>query len=649
MAICTGRVPKLTQEWSLVCQNEVVAVEPLRLLRENSWLSFNRRVLMQAQRADFPLLERLRFLCIFQSNLDEFFLARVHPLQTQARAAAPRGATWREYKNLLTEAGAQMQLAAKIKTQLLRQLAHVGLIIIEPHALTEDEAGYFGAFLAEKIVPKTDLISLEHVELLDSRTLYLAAGDTQLRAMLRVPDAAPRLLQVPGRPGTAVRLEALMQSRPDLFLPTPLKLAAFRITRRANIELHGQVDWDDLAHAIESRLDGPVARLETEIDFPWQKEMQAKFMLHDEEVFSAKILDLRLFETWANLNRAKLRFAEFKRRRHRSFTRQPFVSLRVKDFALYHPHDDYSTVVDFLASASRDPKVKKVRATLYRLGQRSPIAEALVEAAKRGKDVAVFLEGRARFDELSNFYWLLRFREAGVRVLPYPADTKVHAKALLVTRGERAYLHVGTGNYNPVTGALYTDLSLFTANKDMVSDAQKFFKALEEGKRPTTKTMRVGLAARETLIECIRAEANPKGHIILKLNHLTDPTVLEELSAAAEAGARVDLIVRSSLTLIHPKFRVRSIVGRYLEHARIAAFKRKGKWEVWAGSADWMARNFERRIELVFPIVDASVRRRVLRLLQQQLQDDVNAFELLANGQQRPRWGGKKNSQIERL
>jgi polyphosphate kinase len=228
-------------------------------------------------------------------------------------------------------------------------------------------------------------------------------------------------------------------------------------------------------------------------------------------------------------------------------------------------------VVDFALGMARDPHVTKMRATLYRLGRTNPIAEALLEAAARGKDVAVFLEGRARFDELANLYWQLRFRHGGVRVLPYPPDLKVHAKALYVQRGGKGYVHLGTGNYNPATGKLYTDLSLLSASKRLSKDALEFFTALEESRYPALQWMKVGVQARDMLVERIHDEAHPTGHIILKLNHLTDPAVMKALSGAAEAGARVELVVRSTLTLLHEKFEARSLVGRYLERRLDAA------------------------------------------------------------------------------
>ncbi|MEY4532205.1 MAG: hypothetical protein RLZZ156_2928 [Deinococcota bacterium] len=617
--------------------------------RERSWLSFNRRVLLQTTRPDIPLLERVRFFSIFQNNLDEFFTARAQASQQIAKATKATAASKKIYLDYLAAASEQQAKALTLLEPVLLELHQVGIHLLEPQDLSVDEQNYFGAYLAETIAPATDVLPPESLTSLDSRALYLAAGLENLEAIIRVPDRLAHFIAVPGREHSFVRLETLMQWRNDLFLTEPRPMFALRLTRRANIELKGQIDWEDVAHALESRLDGGVSRLEVQSGFPWLEAVQETLGLWKEEISSATMLDLRCFDTIANLPVPNLKFKPFVQRKRTKFHTTPFGFIEKKDMVLYHPSDDYNTVVHFVEAAAIDPEVDKIRATLYRLGRDNPIAEALLLAAKNGKNVAVFLEGRARFDELANLYWSLRFHAGGVRVLPYPQDLKVHAKALYVRRKGKGFVHLGTGNYNPATGKLYTDLSLLSASKRLTKDALEFFTALEENRLPKLEWMKVGTQARETLIGRILEEAHPTGHIILKLNHLTDPSVLESLEQAAQAGAKVELIIRSTLTLIHPKFKARSLVGRFLEHARIAAFKRNGDWEVWAGSADWMPRNFEKRLELVFPILDKTVRTRVLKLLQAQLEDDVNAFTLTAKGTEKAHWGGTKDSQKLRL
>ena len=635
---------------TVVPQVSSVPAKSLHLSRERSWLGFNHRVLLQATRPDFPLLERVRFLSIFSNNQDEFFTARVHPMQGLVRAGNASETMKTQYFELLEFAQTLAKESASVYALLVLELGRSGIQILETRDLTGDELNYFGAYLSENVAPFTDIIAPSTLEFLDSRAYYFAAGGSQVEALFRLPAHLPRLLKIPGREACFVRLETLVQERSDLFLPNALPVRPLRVTRAANLDLKGAVDWEELAHALESRLDGIVARLEVAKGFPWLSSVTERLGLLPQECFEIEApLDLRFLEQIADLDRPDLKFSPDPIRKRSKFHKTPFGYLEKQDLALYHPSDDYGTVVNFVTDAAGDPQTEVMRATLYRLGHNNPIAEALLEAAANGKDVAVFLEGRARFDELANLYWMLRFQQAGVVVLPYPADLKVHAKALYVRRAGKGFVHLGTGNYNPNTARLYTDLSVITASKRLSKDVLEFFTALEESRAPKLEYMKVGLSAREFMLKQIQAEANVKGHIILKLNHLTDPGVLKALAHAADAGAKVELIVRSSLTLIHPKFKVRSLVGRYLEHARIAAFRNNDDWQVWAGSADWMPRNFERRLELIFPILDKKVRLRMLKVLRAQLEDTKNAFVLDSSGRQRALWGGTKDSQVVRL
>ncbi|WP_337845129.1 phospholipase D-like domain-containing protein [Thermus sp.] len=325
-------------------------------------------------------------------------------------------------------------------------------------------------------------------------------------------------------------------------------------------------------------------------------------------------------------------------RRPQGFLQDPWAYLEARDPALFHPFEDYRAVEAFAWEAALDPEVEALWATLYRIGEANALAEALIQAAREGKDVAVFLEGRARFDELQNLYWRLRFQRVGVRVLPL-LEKKVHAKALWVWRGERAYAHLGTGNYNPRSGAQYADLFLFTTRPELVGEVEAFFRALEAGTPPGLRFLKTGPAIRQALVEATLQEAHPGGQVLLKCNYLTDPRLLQALEEAAEAGARVDLIVRSTLVRLHPRIQARSLVGRFLEHARLAAFRAGGRWSVWAGNADLMPRNLDLRYELFFPLPEGQAKAKVLRYLRRQLADDANAFLLLPEGE-RPLWGG---------
>ena len=456
------------------------------LSRERSWLRFNHRVLLQATRDDVPLLEKLRFLAIFASNLDEFFAARIYGVFERERSGAQQEQD--EYSTVLAEAYASALQATAIHEQLRTALTKVGFLLLEPGELTPLERSYFGAYLAEEASPRADLLDPGALAGLSSRALYLAAGRESLDYLVRLPDSLPRLLPVPGRPGAFVRLGPLVRLRSDLFLPEDLPMYEMRLTRLADLDVQ-RVDWDDLAQAIEDRPEGPATRLEVELAFPWVAEVRDALSLPEEAAFRlSPPLDHRYLDTLIDLdpprpNSTPLRYEPIEPRGAPEFDDDPFGALDKRDTALYHPLDDYGIVERFVERAAVDPEVDRCRISLYRLGARNPIAEALMKAARAGKDVAVLLEGRARFDELQNLHWSLLFRAAGIRILPLPLGYKVHAKALYVRRAGRGYVHLCTGNYNPTNGRLYTDLSLFSSNPALASDAIEFFDALEAGGR----------------------------------------------------------------------------------------------------------------------------------------------------------------------
>jgi len=604
----------------------------MRLLPEASWLQFNRRVLRQSERPDFPLLERLRFLAIWNRNLDEVFAARIAKIFLKGRGDAA-------HRALLEEAQAQCLYAAERYHALLQEAAPV-LQVLSAEALDELDWMYFRVFLAEVVAPRTDLIPWEAVGDLSHGALYFASP----KHLVRLPQDLPRLLPVPGREGTFVRLGALVRARSDLFLPEEAPLYEFRVLRLLESE-RARADWDELAQALEGRQEGVPTLLVAEEGFPeaWLEGLRRGLDLLPEEVFRLPPpLNLTLVEALVEAGPSGWRFPPLKPVRPEGFLKNPLGRLREEDLLLYHPFEDYGAVERFAEAALR-PEVEEVYATLYRIGEENPLAEALLEAARRGKRVHVLLEGRARFDELQNLRWYLRFLRAGVEVLPL-SERKVHAKALLLLTREGGFAHLGTGNYNPQNGRLYTDFSLFTAREEVVRDVHAFFRAVRQGSFPDLALLRTGEAIRALLVESILAEAHPKGRVILKFNHLTDPEVLSALVEAAEAGARVDLLVRSTLTLLHPRFQAKSLVGRYLEHARVAAFRAGGAWKVYLTSADAMPRNFQNRFELLFPVLSKEARRKVLKVLKRQVRDDRNSFLLLPEGE-KVLWGGRHDAQ----
>jgi len=612
----------------------------MRIQQELSWLHFNRRVLDQTRREDFPIMERLRFLSIWASNLDEFFAARISRPFLEDRGTPA-------YRRLLGEARAQAEAASESYRSFLDALEDHGVRVVPVSSLSREELDYFGAFLAEEVAPRTDVLRADAVREIRTEALYFATGQGVLEHLVRLPDSLPRLIEIPGRDGTYVRLGELLRVRSDLFLEgRDLELHELRVIRLAAIDQLG-LDWEDLPAALETRLDGRCSHLEVEKNFPphWAESIRIALGLEAEEVFRIEPpLDLRMVSTLVDHAPARLKFSALRPWLVPGFGRSPFARIARKDQLILHPYQSYDAVEDFARAAARDREVTAMRATLYRVGDDNVLAESLIEAARDGKDVAVLLEARARFDELQNLEWGLRFQNSGVKVLPLPSR-KVHAKAIWVRRGRREFVHLGTGNYNTRNARLYTDFSLFTADSRITRDVKRFFDALEHGRPPSLSSLRTGAAIRRLLVDRIRAESHPGGHVILKFNHVTDVPVLAALKAAASAGARVDLLVRTTLTEVAPGVHAKSLVGRFLEHARVAAFRDGGRWAVYAGSLDAMPRNFDKRFELFFPVNDPTARRMVLAELRAQVADDVNSFDLLEDGTETARWGGKQDAQ----
>ncbi len=608
--------------------------------QELSWLRFNRRVLEQTRRPDFPLMERVRFLAIWASNLDEFFAARISRPFLEERGTPA-------YQRLLLEAHAQADAASETYRGLLDELESHAIRVVPVSSLSREELDYFGAFLAEEVAPRTDVLRADAVREVRTEALYFATGLGVLEHLIRLPDSLPRLLEIPGRDGTYVRLGELLRLRSDLFLEgRDLELHELRVIRLAAIDQLG-LDWEDLPAALETRLDGRPSHLEVERNFPphWAESIRIALGLEAAEVFRIEPpLDLRMVLTLVDHAPAPLKFPPLRAWTIPGFRQDPFARIARRDQMIFHPYQGYDAVEDFARAAARDPAVTAMRATLYRVGEDNVLAESLIEASRAGKDVAVLLEARARFDELQNLEWGLRFQNSGVRVLPLPSR-KVHAKAIWVRRGRREFVHLGTGNYNTRNARLYTDLSLFTADAGLTHDVKRFFDALEQGRPPRMAELRTGTAIRRLLLDRIHGEAHPAGQVIFKFNHVTDPQILAALRSAARAGARVDLVARTTLTEVDPAVHARSLVGRFLEHARVAAFRNGGRWLVFAGSLDAMPRNFDRRYEIFFPVKDPEARKMVLSELRSQVADDVNSFDLLDDGGEVARWGGKQDAQ----
>jgi polyphosphate kinase len=660
----------------------VPAGDPARFgNREQSWLAFNQRVLDQARNEANPLLERVKFLAIASSNLDEFFEIRVAGLRQQADSeAAPLtldGLTPREQLRRVRVAVGAMVAAQHCcwQEELVPLLAREGLVFRPTQELDAAELAWVRRHFSEQVQPVLTPLAVDQEHpfpLLGNKTLSLLVLLRQeedpaaepVLSIVPVPRSLPRILRLcPGEPG------------PDrfLFLSEILKLCvgelfpgyrvlgahAFRVTRNSDLYIDEE-EAENLLKKIEDELRnlrrGAAVRLEVEngVD-PWAlAELVRHLGLPEDAVYAqpAPLNFLRLMALHDLVDRPDLKYPPFTGADCAALSggRPVFDAIRERDLLLHHPYDSFSPVVTFVQEAARDPEVLAIKQTLYRTSGDSPIIEALIEASLAGKQVTALVELMARFDEANNIKWARELEEAGVHVVYGVVGHKTHCKCCLVVRREggilRRYVHLGTGNYNPRTARLYTDLSLLTARESLTAEVAQLFNSLTGlGRAPEFHHLLVApfnLHAR--ILELIAAEtaharAGRPARIIAKMNKLVDPHAIEALYAASRAGVQIDLIIRSTCCLVpgvkgqSENIRLRNLVGRFLEHARIFVFGQGGNPAVYAGSADWMPRNFFRRVEAVFPVEDPVLRHRILdEILASELRDTVDAAGLRSDG-----------------
>jgi polyphosphate kinase len=660
----------------------VPAGDPARFgNREQSWLAFNQRVLDQARNEANPLLERVKFLAIASSNLDEFFEIRVAGLRQQADSeAAPLtldGLTPREQLRRVRVAVGAMVAAQHCcwQEELVPLLAREGLVFRPTQELDAAELAWVRRHFSEQVQPVLTPLAVDQAHpfpLLGNKTLSLLVLLRQeedpaaepVLSIVPVPRSLPRILRLcPGEPG------------PDrfLFLSEILKLCvgelfpgyrvlgahAFRVTRNSDLYIDEE-EAENLLKKIEDELRnlrrGAAVRLEVEngVD-PWAlAELVRHLGLPEDAVYAqpAPLNFLRLMALHDLVDRPDLKYPPFTGADCAALSggRPVFDAIRERDLLLHHPYDSFSPVVTFVQEAARDPEVLAIKQTLYRTSGDSPIIEALIEASLAGKQVTALVELMARFDEANNIKWARELEEAGVHVVYGVVGHKTHCKCCLVVRREggilRRYVHLGTGNYNPRTARLYTDLSLLTARESLTAEVAQLFNSLTGlGRAPEFHHLLVApfnLHAR--ILELIAAEtaharAGRPARIIAKMNKLVDPHAIEALYAASRAGVQIDLIIRSTCCLVpgvkgqSENIRLRNLVGRFLEHARIFVFGQGGNPAVYAGSADWMPRNFFRRVEAVFPVEDPVLRHRILdEILASELRDTVDAAGLRSDG-----------------
>lgn len=658
--------------------------------RELSWLEFNRRVLEEAQDASTPLLERVKFLSIFSSNLDEFFMVRVAGLREQAfGAGAPQ-----DYNPDGMTAVRQLSIIAQSVDQLVQaqyrcwndeiqpQLKENGIEITALDQL-KGKRKALDKYFHETVFPILTPMAIDPSHprpRYHNRGLYLASmlvrrrglGPKNLFSVVQIPNVVPRVVRV-GRKSehTFVLLEDLVRSKlPELFGGFDVECSTtFRITRDNDIEMLHQ-ESDDLLQLIEERLKArrkaDAVRLEVPDD---ADETLVQQIIDQEHVRDGGTKDgTRYSEVYRVGGPVDLtglmsltQIQDLPHLRAPTFTPNPprglrrrreslFDTIARRDILLHHPYESFAPVVEFVERAASDPQVLAIKQTLYRTSGDSPIVRALVDAAENGKHVTALVELQARFDEAANVGWARQLEQAGAHVVYGLLDLKTHCKVSLVVRkeeeGVRRYVHLGTGNYNPTTARIYTDIGLFTTDPDIASDVSALFNLLtgySQGHRWKKLIVAPSDLQRRT-VELIdeqtdQAKKGKPARIFAKLNSLVDPTVIEALYRASQAGVPIDLVVRGICCLrpglpgFSENIRVTSIVDRFLEHSRIMVFGVNEGAQVFLSSADWMPRNFYRRVEIMFPIESASLKKRVLNeMIPIYLSDNVRARRLLADG-----------------
>ena len=660
--------------------NDPLRDPALYINRELSQLDFNFRVLAQAMDEQVPLLERLRFLCISCTNLDEFFeirAAAVRHAQEFGLPPAPDGMSPQEILTAIHDRAAELvEQQYRCWNEVLRPaLQDAGIGILSPSTWTPRQRRWLRAYFRNEIMPVLSPLgldpshpfpkilnkSLNIVVVLKGTDAFGRAGHL---ALVRAPRSLPRIIQLPkslGGTQNFVLLSAVLSTFVNELFPGMDVRGAyqFRVTRNSELVVDEE-EVENLALALRDELVDrgyrPAVRLEIAHDCPRAivQTLLQNFGLSENAAYriDGSVNLNRVIQVYDLVQRPELKYPPMTPRVLKT-SEGIFEAVARGDVLLHHPFDSFSTVLELIREAAVDPNVLAIKQTLYRTGKDSGIVEALIQAARNGKDVTVVVELRARFDEEANLGLADRLQDAGVQVVYGVVGYKTHAKMLLIVRREgkklQRYVHVGTGNYHSGTARAYTDLSLITADPDIGNDVHQLFQQLSglaskmkmEYLLQSPFTLHAGLLQRIERETRLALDGKP-GRIIAKMNALNEPQVIRALYAASQAGVQIDLIVRGACTLrpgvegVSDNIRVRSIVGRFLEHSRVYWFGNNGAPELYCASADWMERNLLRRVETCFPILDSDLARRIYReVLQNYLDDNLNAWELQADGRYR--------------
>jgi len=666
-------------------------IPELYLNRELGQLEFNRRVLAQAENRATPLLERLRFLCIVSSNLDEFFEIRVAGLKAEIEAGSlaigpDRMPAAQVFAQVAKEAHALVETQYRLLNQdILPGLASEGIRFLRRGDLTSAQADWVKAYFMREVMPVLTPIGLDPVHPFPrvlNKSLNFAVelegkdafGRNSGIAVVQAPRVLPRVVRLPreiaGAEYDFVFLSSILHEHVgELF--TGMKVVdcyQFRVTRNSELFVDEE-EVKDLRTALRGELPhrqfGDEVRLEiAENCTPQIAEfLLAQFNLTEEDLYrvDGPVNLVRLMSVPDGVSRPDLKYPVFRPGLPAQLDGQTdiFNAIRDGDILLYHPFQSFQPVIALLEQAARDPAVVAIKMTVYRTGAESELMEILIGAARSGKEVTVVLELLARFDEEANINWAQRLEEVGAHVVYGVVGHKTHAKMLLVVRREeerlRRYVHLSTGNYHPRTTKLYTDFGLFTANEQMGTDVSDVFVQLTGlGRASKLKHLwQSPFTLHKQILRSIQAEAQhaqngKKGRIIAKMNALLEPATIAALYEASAAGVEIDLIVRGVCALkpgipgVSENIRVRSIVGRFLEHSRLFYFHNDGAEDVYLSSADWMDRNFFRRVEICFPVLDAKLKRRVVNEgLKPYLEDNSQAWEMDGEGRYALRHPGR--------